>query len=212
MTQLALDLLQPSQPTLENFVTGRNAEVLAAVRALRDQDDMRFVYVWGSAGSGCSHLLRAVAAVASTVPEYSPERRRYAIDDVQSLSDAQQSRLFVLINEIRSAGEASLIVAGNAPPTALPLREDLRTRLAWGLVYQLHPLSDEEKAAALRQQAVARGMPLTADTIKWLLAHLPRDMRTLSAALDALDAYALARQRAVTVALAREWLNLRTTC
>ena len=207
MSQLALDLLHPPRPTLDNFVPGRNGEALAAVRALADGAGPQFVYLWGAPGCGRTHLLSAVATVASTVPGFSVERLRYALDDVQLLSDAEQARLFVLVNEIRNAPAARLIAAGSEPPAALALREDLRTRLAWGLVYQLYPLSDSEKSAALAQQATARGMPLAPDVPDWLLAHLPRDMRTLAAALDALDAFALARQRGVTVTLAREWMQ-----
>jgi DnaA family protein len=207
MSQLALDVLQAPQPTLANFVPGRNAEAVAALHALADARSPQIVYLWGAAGAGRSHLLRAVADVAPTVPQYTPDGHVYAVDDVQQLNEAEQARLFVLINEIRGCAPARLVAAGDVPPAALPLREDVRTRLGWGLVYQLHPLSDDEKRAALAAQAAARGMPLAADTLDWLLAHLPRDMRTLAAALDALDAFALARRRAVTVALAREWLG-----
>lgn len=207
MSQLALDLLQAPQPTLANFVPGRNAEAVAALHALADARSPQIVYLWGAAGAGCSHLLRAVADVAPTVPQYTPDRHVYAVDDVQQLNEAEQARLFGLINEIRGSAPARLVAAGDAPPAALLLREDVRTRLGWGLVYQLHPLSDDEKRAALAAQAAARGMPLAADTLDWLLAHLPRDMRSLAAALDALDAFAFARRRTVTVALAREWLG-----
>jgi DnaA-homolog protein len=209
MSQLALDLIQAPQPTLGNFVPGRNAEALAAARALSAGSGPQFVYLWGEAGCGRTHLLRALAPLASTVPAFSAGQHLYALDDVQALNADEQARLFVLINEIRGAPGTRLIAAGDAPPASLPLREDLRTRLAWGLVYQLHPLTDAEKSAALAQQAAARGLPPVPEAIDWLLAHLPRDMRTLAAALDALDAYALARKRSVTVALAREWLQQR---
>lgn len=210
MSQLVLDLLQPAQPTLDNFVAGRNSEALASVRAAIQGQGPQILYMWGTSGCGCTHLLRAAASLdtaLSTVPGFSAKQNLYLVDDVQNLDAAGQAQLFDLINEIRTAPQARLIAAGKAPPNALPLREDLRTRLAWGLVYALHPLSDEEKVAALEQQARSRAMPLAADTLTWLLAHLPRDMRTLVAALDALDAYALARQRSITVPLAREWLH-----
>lgn len=214
MSQLALDLLQPPQPTLDNFVPGRNGEALAAVRALAEGGGPQVVYLWGAPGCGRSHLLHAVAAAshamfASTVPAFSADRCVYVLDDVHALNADEQARLFALINEIRGAPGTRLIGAGDMPPTELALREDLRTRLAWGLVYQLHPLTDTEKSAALAQQAAARGLPLAPEALDWLLAHLPRDMRTLAAALDALDVYALARKRSVTVALAREWLQQR---
>lgn len=213
MSQLALDLLQPAQPTLDNFVVGRNGEALASVRAAIQGQGPQIVYVWGASGCGCTHLLRAAATTNTTantsskVPTFSSTQNLYVVDDVHTLDETGQAQLFDLINDIRTAPQARLIAAGTAPPHALPLREDLRTRLAWGLVYPLHPLSDAEKFAALEQQARSRGMPLAADTLTWLLAHLPRDMRTLAAALDALDSYALARQRSITVPLVREWLH-----
>jgi DnaA family protein len=40
-----------------------------------------------------------------------------------------------------------------------------------------------------------------------MLTHMPRDMRTQVAILDALDAYALAAKRSITVPLVREWLQ-----
>ena len=207
LAQLPLDLLQPAQPTLGNFVVGRNAEALAAVQAFAADRGPQIVYLWGPPGCGRSHLLRAVASVASTVPAFTPERHRYAVDDVHRLSEVEQARLFALINEIRLAPATRVIAAGDAPPAALALREDLRTRLAWGLTYPLQPLTDDDKRAALTAQAAARGMPLTPEALDWMLAHLPRDLSTLTAALAALDAFALARQRAVTVALVREWLQ-----
>ena len=69
----------------------------------------------------------------------------------------------------------------------LDLRDDVRTRLAWGLVYQVHALSDDEKAQALSAHAASRGFGLPADVVEYLLTHMPRDMRTLVAVVDALD-------------------------
>jgi DnaA family protein len=40
-----------------------------------------------------------------------------------------------------------------------------------------------------------------------MMTRLPRDMRTLVSVLDALDSYALARQRALTIPLLREFLQ-----
>ena len=85
------------------------------------------------------------------------------------------------------------------------MRDDVRTRLAWGLVYQLHELSDAEKEDALRARAATRGIDLPAEVLGYVLTHMPRDMRTLMAVLDALDAYALAAKRTITVPLVREW-------
>jgi DnaA-homolog protein len=213
--QLPLDLLQPLQPTLDNFVLGRNAEVVAALRTVAAGNGERFIYLWGSDGSGRSHLLQAVASCGASrsmdpagLPvEFLPGVRLYLADDVDRYDEPMQQRLFVLQNEVRTSNRATLVASGSAPPAQLALRDDVRTRLAWGLVYQLHELTDVEKEAALRSHAAARGIGLSPDVLGYLLTHLPRDMRTQVAILDALDAYAMAAKRAITVPLVREWLQ-----
>lgn len=213
--QLALDLLQPLQPTLANYVPGRNAEALAAVQALAEGRGERFLYLFGAAGSGRTHLLRAVAALgpsrwldAESGPvAFDPAVRVYVADDVERYDAARQQQLFVLQNEVRASHDAVLLAAGAAAPALLPLRDDVRTRLAWGLAYPLHALDDGAKEAALRTHAASRGIVLPDEVIAWLLTHLPRDMRTLVAVVDALDAHALAARRAITLPLVRQWVQ-----
>lgn len=204
--QLTLDLIKPPKPSLDNFVVGRNAEVIAALRAIIGGSGEQFVYLWGDTGAGRSHLLQALGLDASQgeVP-FLDARRVYVVDDVDRLRESEQQRLFVLLNEIRSGGTARFVAAGNAAPMHLALRDDVRTRLAWGLVYQVHALSDDEKAQALSAHATSRGLGLPADVIEYLLTHLPRDMRTLVAVVDALDTYALSVKKALTVPLVRHW-------
>ena len=210
--QLTLDLVRPLQPTLDNFVVGRNAEALAALRTLASGAGERLIYLWGAGGSGRSHLVAALAtgvtAMApqpAVVPVFDDKTALYLIEDVERLDTEGQQRLFALINAVRADTSTRLVATGNAPPAQLALREDVRTRLAWGLVYQLHALTDSEKAQALDSHARSRGFALPADVTAYLLSHMPRDMRTLVAILDALDVYALAAKRAITVALVREW-------
>lgn len=209
--QLALDLLAPAAPTLENFVIGRNAEAVDALRRLAaGTAGERIVYLWGEPGCGRSHLLQALAAVAGERLWQADDGADAAgltlVDDAEQLDEAAQTTLFNRLNTVRARADAACVATGGAPPARLPLREDLRTRLAWGLVYRLHPLADADKAEALRAHAAARGLAVGADVIDYLLTHLPRDMRTLAAALDALDGFALAHRRALTVALVRQWL------
>ncbi len=205
--QLTLDLVKPAQPSLENFVVGRNAEVVAALRAIAGGGGEHFIYLWGDTGAGRSHLLQALGPTVSEhdVPAFDVGRHVYVVDDVEGLSESQQQRLFVLLNEIRSGGTARFVGAGNNAPMHLDLRDDVRTRLAWGLVYQIHALSDDEKAQALSAHAASRGLTLPADVIEHLLTHMPRDMRTLVAVVDALDTYAMSVKKPITVPLVRHW-------
>lgn len=210
MNQLALDLLQPLQPQLSNFIAGRNAEALAALQALAAGGSAeRSVYLWGGSGCGRTHLARALLAAGgwAWTADGDPERPGLAVlDRVEPLDGPGQVALFNRLNAVRANPRCASVVTGDTAPAQLALREDLRTRLGWGLVYQLQPLTDDEKLAALRAHAAARGVQVAEDLLPYVLSHLPRDLRTLTAALDALDAFALARQRALTVPLLKEWL------
>lgn len=206
--QLALDLIQPLEPSLDNFVPGANAEALAALRATAAGAGPSFIYLWGAQGCGRTHLLHAMVAPPLT-DVFNPAQSLYAVDDVDQLDAAGEQRLFNLANEVRAASGTTLIAAGNAPPAQLALRPDVRTRLAWGLVYQVHPLSDADKAQALATHAASRGIALSPEVVAFMLNHMPRDMRTQIAVLDALDAAALAAKRTITVPLMREWLQGR---
>jgi DnaA family protein len=198
MRQLPLPISAAEAPSLDNYIAGANAEALEQVRALASgRLHEAIVYLWGEAGSGRSHLLRAAARANPDL---------VLADDVETLDAQAQQALFVSINAARD-GAAPVLAAGNAPPAQLALREDLRTRLGWGLVYQLKGLTDAEKALHLRGEAARRGLRLTDEVVWYLLNHLPRDLATLNAVLDRLDRHSLARQRPVTLPLVREVLS-----
>ena len=196
--QLILDLAPPVEPDFDNYVAGPNAEALASLRsfaagAMRDA----VMYLWGEPGTGRTHLLKSAGKA-------NPEL--VIADDVDKLDEPAQQRLFAAINAARE-GAPPVLAAGSRPPAQLALREDLRTRLAWGLVYQLKPLSDAEKALHLRAEATRRGLRLSDEVVGYLLTRLPRDLPSLNSVLDALDRYSLAAKRPVTLPLVREALE-----
>jgi len=200
MQQLPLEITRPPEPTLDNFIPGANAEAHARVRALVDGVlGECVVYLWGGTGTGRSHLLRAAARAAAAL-------RLVTFDDVEQLNAANQQALFNAINAARDGG-AAVLAAGDAPPAQVALRPDLASRLGWGLVYQLHPLTDAHKAAWLRAEAAQRGLQLGGDVVDYLLTRLPRDLPSLAALLAQLDRYALARKRPITLPLVREFLQ-----
>jgi DnaA-homolog protein len=198
MQQLVLDIRPAAEPDFDNYIPGPNAEALARVRALATGALREaIVYLWGESGSGRTHLLHAAARANPQL---------VIADDVEALDSAAQQQLFVAINAARD-GAAPVLAAGKLSPAGLALREDLRTRLAWGLVYQLRPLSDADKAEHLRAAAARRGLRLSDEVVGYLLTRLPRDLPSLNGVLDALDRYSLAAKRPVTVPLVREALE-----
>jgi len=196
MRQLALGISPPPEPSLDNFVPGQNAELLARLRDLKaGRLAESILYIWGEAGSGRSHLLQACA------------RSDLAIaDDVETLDERGQIELFNRINAAREASTA-VLAAGNAPPAQLRLREDLKSRLAWGLVYHVKALSDAERSLYLVAEAERRGMRLADDVVSYLLVRVRRDLASLGSILDALDRASLEQKRHLTVPLVRDVLK-----
>ncbi|HEV7821942.1 MAG TPA: DnaA regulatory inactivator Hda [Burkholderiales bacterium] len=231
MKQLALDIARPPAPALDNFVPGRNAELVVALYAIANgASSERFIYMWGEPGSGRSHLLRAVVNAAQAAGREAllfesgastfetSDEMLCAVDDVHRLTPAAQIAFFNLHNRIR-AGTGTLIASGDVAPAGLALRADVTlradvalradviTRLGSGLVYQVHGLNEDEKVAALRRHAQARGFDLSPEVVTYLLRRVQRDLPSLLALLDALDRYSLASRRAITLPLLRELLN-----
>lgn len=218
--QLLLDIRPEQRPTLDNFVVGANAELLSRLRALYQPKAFDVVYLWGPVGSGRTHLLRATHAAADVARRRAvyvageeagaelpcPPGGLLIVDDVDRLDETAQIALFRAFNTARLAGLA-LLMSGSVPPLQLALREDLRTRIGSALIYELKPLSDEDKAAALKNRAAQRGMRIDDELIAYLLSHAPRDLPTLMALFDALDRVSLERKRPVTLPLLREVLQ-----
>ena len=99
-----------------------------------------------------------------------------------------------------------MVAAASVPPVDSGLRDDLRTRLASGLVYQVLPLRDEQLQDALRQQAQRRGLVLTGEVLNYVFTRFSRDLKNLMWLLDALDHYSLVHQRAITVPLLKQMM------
>jgi DnaA family protein len=215
--QLIFELAPDATPSFANFLPGANVEAVAHLRALAaGQLRETSVAVWGVAGSGKSHLVRAVVDAASMparrldldadgVPEVAGEAL-FAVEGVDRLGDIAQGRLFTLYNTCREQG-AHLLLASSVPPQQAPLRDDLRTRIGWGLVLEVKPLADADKPAALAAYANEQGFRLPPEVISFLLSHVRRDMGNLLSIVRALGRHSLATKRPVTVPLARDLLQ-----
>lgn len=214
MQQLLLDIRPPAEPELARFVAGRNVELMAQLRAMLDGTAAeRMVYVWGSPGSGKSYLLAAWAAacgargmtVDRTGGQVAQVAQAVIADQVEAWDATRQRTGFAAFNRVREAGGLWL-AAGNAAPADLPLMPELKTRLGWGLVFQLQALDDTEKRAALTRHAETLGFRLEPQVTDYLLNHTARDMQSLLRVLEALDRFSLETRRPITLPLLRQLL------
>ncbi|MCL1960593.1 MAG: DnaA regulatory inactivator Hda [Desulfovibrionaceae bacterium] len=226
MQQIALDLALTPEPTLAGFLAGRNAQAAQHVRLWAESATRSPVpiYLWGSQGTGKTHLLRAArhallaqGAAVGWLDAAAPPRTAFddawdavLMDDVHLYGAEQQHTAFNwFINAVASASgrPRAVLAAGRLPPADLQAREDLRTRLAWGHVFELQALPEADVRAALRRAADARGVFLSDEVMSYVLGRFSRDLGHLMQLLERLDRHALRTQRAITIPLVKSMLE-----
>ena len=209
MQQLLLDIRPPAIPDLAHFVAGRNHELMMQLQAmLEGRATERMVYVWGESHCGKSYLLHAWAEACrlrglSIDTTAQQDGQIVVIDHADKWDAAQQLAVFTRYNRVREA-MGLWLSAGRLPPAELDLMPELKTRLGWGLVFQMRSLDDAEKRAALAQHARGLGFQLEPTVADYLLNHYPRDLGNLLGVLEALDRLSLETKRPITLPLLRQ--------
>jgi DnaA-homolog protein len=222
MKQIALDIGLARGPTLASFCAGPNEAALKHLQLWAGSPTRSPVptYLWGPSGSGKTHLLKAIAetlreqgAVAGWLdpmrlepPEFNENWAVVLLDDAHLYTAVQQHAAFNWFVNAQTL-QRGVLAAGALPPADLKLREDLRTRLGWGHVFQLQVLSEPERRAVLRQAADSRGVFLGDEVMDYMLTRFSRDLGSLMHLLEELDGYALQTKRAITIPLIRSMLE-----
>jgi len=222
MKQIALDIGLAAAPSLANFFAGPNEAALKHLQLWAGSPTRSPVptYLWGASGSGKTHLLKATGEALreqgaacgwldASVTEPPAFDERWAVvmlDDVHLYTAVQQHAAFNWFVNAQTA-QRGVLAAGSMPPADLHLREDLRTRLGWGHVFQLHVLSEPERRSVLRQAADERGVFLSDDVMDFMLTRFSRDLASLMQLLQQLDGYALQTKRAITIPLIKSMLE-----
>jgi DnaA family protein len=220
MKQLALGVRLRAEAIFDSFSPGSNMELLAALRSPGSTP----LWLWGSHGSGKTHLLQAVCAAAQTAAYLPLDRsstlppaalvgfescRVLCLDDVDAVAGdlVWEQALFRLFNDAAEL-RTRLIFAAGAAPRQLPWSlDDWRSRAAACVVYQLRDLDDAGRIEALRLRAAQRGLQLPQETSEYLLRRMPRDLPSLFELLDHLDEASLIAQRRLTIPFIREALE-----
>lgn len=159
----------------------------------------------GAADDGLAAVRQSLEG-AHARPSGSPPGVIWLIDNADQTDEAGASLLFRLYNAARERDER-IVVTASAPPLRLTMRDDLRTRIAQGLVFELTELTDDEKKDALRDRAARLGMPLNEELMSYMLTRLPRNLGTLSGLIDRLNDASLAQKRPVTLPLLKELIE-----
>jgi len=197
MDQLLLNIHPPSIKSLENFVIGDNFEAISFIKKFITDKNPQFFYLWGVQGSGKSHLSSVVK-----------KNNILVIEDIDSLNDIEQIEAFSIFNNCKENGK-KLFITGSNSPNNMDLRNDLASRLSWGLVYQIKALTDNEKKLALLNHSKQKGMSSNVKVIEYCMKNLKRDLHYLIATLDALDNWSLKTKKPMTIPLLKKLLETK---
>jgi len=226
--QLALAIQPNDEATFADFCWGDNTLLQKELALALSGAGERFIYIWGPAGSGKSHLLQAccqqlaldkpsIYLPLDTLKTWDPTvisdldtHHLICIDELDAITGhaAWEEALFHLYNRVRDAGEGTMIMASSLPPHHTPIAlPDLRSRLTSCLVMRVHELNDADKIKTLRTQAHKRGFELPEPVAQFLVNRSTRNMHDLHTVLDHLDRASLAAQRKITIPFVKTTLN-----
>jgi DnaA regulatory inactivator Hda len=226
--QFPLALDTQLQPGFDLFIAGENVEAYENVLLLAGGGLKSNLYLWGSPGNGVTHLLQAACRHASEQGRqvaYIPFREHAAlnpgmlenlevldlvcVDDIDLVGgqSAWEQALFHLYNHRRDHEHAMLIGAHTAPQSLNFILPDLKSRMAWDLVYHLKTLPDADKIVLLQQRAKSSAFDLPLDVAGYLVRRVQRDLPTLIALLEQLQHAMLAEQRKLTVPFVKSILD-----
>jgi DnaA family protein len=229
--QLPLDLRLHDDATFDNFLLGDNTALCQALRHLASPEARsEQAFLFAASGSGRSHLLQAVchavyAGAEERVAMYLPlddaclrpeilDGLEYcavvALDNIDAVLGCAnwEEALFHFYNRACDAG-VNLVFSAKVAPRALQMQlPDLRSRLSYGMTFQVKPLSDEQKIAALVLRAKNLGLELPEEVGRFLLRHYQRDMAALFILLKQLDRASIAMQRRLTIPFVKTQLEV----
>ncbi|WP_263322560.1 DnaA regulatory inactivator Hda [Endozoicomonas sp. Mp262] len=226
--QLPLSVQLRDDATFANFFGGPNdalVNLLDMDRKLPSVDTEQFIFIYGNNGVGCSHLLqaachqvdrqagRSIYLPMSELVNYSPQLlegmerlQLVCIDDIGEVAGIPEweEGLFDLFNRLRDA-KTRLLVAASKPPKSLGIQlPDLVSRLSWGLVFQVQPLTDHDKVSALQLRAHLRGLEMSEEVARYIIYRSSREMGSLFQILHKLDGASLRAKRKLTIPFVKQ--------
>jgi len=212
--QLALDLPHSDADRLEDFLRSpANAAAVDAVLAWPDWPATALI-VWGSAGSGRTHLARIWARMSGAVlldgsslgaASHAIGRlgdaRCAVVDDADEV--AHDVALLHLYNVVAAAG-GQLLLTARAPLGAWGLTlPDLVSRLKTAWSCRIDQPDDQLLAALLVKQLQDRQLTVAPDVVAYLARHMERSFAAARRLVRELDRASLCARRPITLPLAR---------
>ena len=113
------------------------------------------------------------------------------IDDVQFISgkDSTQEEFFHTFNALVDQNKQLIISADKSPQDLEGIEERMRSRLGWGLVADIHPLTYELRLGILQAKEEKLSATIPNNILEFLAHKITTNVRELEGALNRLSAF-----------------------
>ena len=136
------------------------------------------------------------------------------IDDVQFIigKDNTQEEFFHTFNTLIDKKRQIIISADKSPADLDGLEDRLKSRLGWGLVADIHPLTYELRLGILQAKAEQKSLKLKQEVMEFLANKITNNVREMEGALNRLAVHASIQDSEISVDLVKDVLRdlLRT--
>ena len=131
------------------------------------------------------------------------------IDDIQFIAgkESTQEEFFHTFNALVDQNKQIVISADKAPGDLAGLDERLRSRLAWGLVADIHPSTYDLRLGILQSKRDALGADVPDSVLEFLALKVTSNIRELEGALNRIVAHADVSKQEITLESTQEVLQ-----
>lgn len=219
--QVPLDLVTAQSQDFEQFILAdKDAPIVVALKG-RLPD---FSYVWGSAGTGKTHVLNAcrhwherqkVKAMMVSAEQMKSVPIEHVlptdldlllVDDIDFLvgNREDETLAFNLYNHCKATGITLIYSASISPRSEAWCLPDLRSRLNAGQILPLTILSGEKALALFEKQLVDKGVTFDPAVMPYVEKHLSSDYPSLCKLLKTIETETLKEKHRLTVPLLKK--------
>ncbi|MGH1404304.1 MAG: chromosomal replication initiator protein DnaA [Alphaproteobacteria bacterium] len=131
------------------------------------------------------------------------------IDDIQFIAgkESTQEEFFHTFNALVDQNKQIIISADKAPGDLQGLDERLRSRLAWGLVADIHPSTYELRLGILQSKREKLGATVPDSVLEFLALKVTSNIRELEGALNRIVAHADVSKQEITLSSTQDVLQ-----
>ena len=213
LKQALLDLFK-QECEFDNFIQFNNQLAFTSLSTLTNQ----FTHLFGEHNVGKTHLLKAWVNLANrkynsaiylmadeltSFSIYDIDLDTYkfiAIDDIDNIDNDIQDALFKLFNRIKlTNGDTHLLTSSSSNLNQVSIRDDLKTRIHSGVVFQIRPLSDDMLMNALISYTNKIGLVINASELGYLINHTNRNLGETSDLLNKISHYAVTHKKNISI-------------